>query len=71
MAPPGVIKAEALGYGRLSLWGCAKCCARLLRRASYPRQFGGVLPGLPGLFAVCRTRGVFTAHGTKRLIDRD
>jgi len=29
-----------------------------------PRQFGGVLPGFPGSFAVRGTRCVFTAHGT-------
>ena len=30
-----------------------------------PRQFGGVLRGLPGSFAAWGTRGVITAHGTK------
>src|SRR5215831_12525914 len=50
---------------RVSRQCCAKCCVLLLRRANYPRQFGGVLPGLPGLFTACGTRCVFTAHGTK------
>jgi hypothetical protein len=35
-----------------------------ISRAQHHRQFGGVRPGLPGSFAACGTRGVFTAHGT-------
>ena len=41
----------------------SKCCARQL-----PRQFGGVLPGFPGSFAVCGTRYVFPARSTKTML---
>src|SRR5438874_8302373 len=45
---------------------CGRAMALSTAYGSLPRQFGGVLPSLPGSFAACGTRCVFTAHGTKR-----
>src|SRR2546422_10712889 len=42
--------------------------ALVLRTANYPASLAGHLPGLPGAYASYGTRGVFTAHGTKRAI---